>query len=118
MRFEKSGFWSYQRSFSRSRTTSPTRMSAGLESPSARARRGEARHDLERDARRGQILRLLRAAREEHGVAALQSHDTPARPGELDELRRDPCLGWVVLAAALSHVAQLRPLGAEGEQRG
>ena len=41
--------------------------------------RGDAGHDLERDARRAQRLRLLAAAAEHERVAALQPHDAARR---------------------------------------
>ena len=45
---------------------------------------GNARHDLERHARVGQLLRFLAAAAEEIGVAADEPHDglARARPGD------------------------------------
>ena len=80
---------------------------------------GDAGHDLERDAGRGERLGLLAAAAEHERVAALQPHDAsrPVRPA-LDEQRVDLVLGEVDLARApCPPTMQLGAGGREVEQR-
>ena len=63
-----------------------------------------AGNDLERDARLPEDLRLLAAAAEDEGVAALEAgHDVPP-PGLLDEAPVDLLLGEGVVAPLLAGV--------------
>src|SRR5581483_7723993 len=55
--------------------------------------RRHAGDDLDVDAVRGEMQRLLAAAAEEEGVAALEPDDGEAAPGEPDEQRVDLVLG-------------------------
>ena len=61
-------------------------------------RRGDARDDLERNARRRELLGLFAAAPEDERIAALQAHDVLALERALDHERVDARL--VVPAAA------------------
>ena len=80
---------------------------------------GHARHDLERDARRGERLGLLAAAAEHERVAALEAHHALARPAQLDEQRVDLLLAERGRARLLADVAQLgvRPGAVERTRR-
>src|SRR2546425_10203939 len=84
----------------------------GQRDPGVRGRRdggGHARHDLERDPRARQRLRLLAAPAEDEGVAALEPHDTPPAPRVTDEERVDARLGQRVRAARLAREDATRP---------
>ncbi len=75
-------------------------------------RRGDAGHDLERDARGREGLGLLGAAAEQERIAALEAHDAEPRAREIDERGVD--LGLLVLllvaiAAALADARTSQP---------
>src|SRR5262249_23583079 len=69
---------------------------------SAAARRGDARHDLERDLALRQRLDLLTAAPEDEWIAALEPQHALAFARELHEQRVDLVLRHLVLAWSLA----------------
>ncbi len=75
---------------------------------------GHAGHDLERDARRIQILGLLGAASEDVGVAPLEAHDALALPPQAHEQRVDLTLRYRVVPRFLAHRVELHALGQVG----
>ena len=69
----------------------------------------DAGHELERDPGRGERLRLLAAAPEDEGVAALEPHHAlPAPRGEHEQLL-DGALRDARLPGALPHEEAVRP---------
>src|SRR2546422_5889312 len=84
----------------------------GQRDPGVRGHRdggGHPRHDLERDPRARQRLRLLAAPAEDEGVAALEPHDAPAAPRVPHEEGVDLLLGQRVSAARLAREDPARP---------
>ncbi len=69
----------------------------------ATRRGGDAGHDLEGNAVRREALRLLAAAAEDEGIAALEADDVAAAAGELDEQSVDLVLRHRMRVRRLAH---------------
>ena len=76
-------------------------------------RGGDARYDLERDARVAQGVDLFLGPSEQHRIASFQPHDDGVLARRVDEALVDEALRGGMPAAAL---ADREPLGAPGER--